>query len=358
VGQTPPPYHGQALMIEKILEGNYEGVKLLHVRMAFSKEIDEIGKLSLFKIFHLFGIITKIYYLRIIKNAKVLYYPPAGPDKVPIIRDIIILITTKWLFKKVIFHFHAGGVSEFKTNSTFFSFLYRKAYYNADCAILLSELNPTDGKDLRAKKEVVIPYGIEDNFSQITATKIKGPTAKILFVGVLKESKGVLILLEACKLLKEKNLNFTAELMGKFESKEFELKVNALIDAYNIGDKVKFLGVLSGKNKFDTFFKADIFCFPTFYESETFGVVLLEAMQFSLPIVASNWRGIPSIIKEGEAGFLTTPKNAEQVAVALVKLINDPALREKMGKQGRASYLQRFTLNVFHKTMGDLFRTC
>ena len=140
-----------------------------------------VGKLSIFKIFHLFGIIAKIYYYRIAKNAKTLYYPPAGPDKVPIIRDIIILITTKWLFKKVIFHFHAGGVSEYKTGSAFFSFLYRKAYYNADCAILLSELNPADGKNMQAKKEVIIPYGIEDSFSQITDVKVNGPMVKILF---------------------------------------------------------------------------------------------------------------------------------------------------------------------------------
>ena len=69
VGQTPPPFGGQAIMIEKILQGTYKDVLLYHVRMSFSKEMDEIGKASLSKVFHLFNIIAKIYYFRIFKRA-------------------------------------------------------------------------------------------------------------------------------------------------------------------------------------------------------------------------------------------------------------------------------------------------
>ena len=58
VGQTPPPYGGQALMIQRIKEGHYDGVQLFHVRMAFSKEMDEIGKASFFKVVHLFKVVT------------------------------------------------------------------------------------------------------------------------------------------------------------------------------------------------------------------------------------------------------------------------------------------------------------
>ena len=46
VGQTPPPYHGQAVMVEKMLDGNYDDVELSHVRMAFSEDVDEVGKLG------------------------------------------------------------------------------------------------------------------------------------------------------------------------------------------------------------------------------------------------------------------------------------------------------------------------
>lgn len=355
VGQTPPPFGGQAIMIEKALKGNYTKVKLFHIRMAFSKEMDEIGKANMFKVFHLFSVIARIYYTRIFKRATTLYYPPAGPDKVPVIRDIIILLSTRWLFKKVIFHFHAGGVSEMKINSLFFRTLYKAAYYNADCSIILSSLNPQDGTNLKAKKQVVMPYGIEDNFEgNFTKTKHSGPV-KLLFVAIIKESKGILVLLESCKLLKEKGKDFRLQVMGKFESKEFEKKVKEQIAEWNIGDRVEFLGVLSGQKKFEAYNNADVFCFPTFFESETFGVVLLEAMQFSLPIVATRWRGIPSIITEGENGFLVEPKDAHALTDKLDKLITNEDLRLSIGQKGRHLFLSKFKLNVFHEQMEQLF---
>lgn len=341
-------------MIEKILQGNYTKVKLFHVRMAFSKEMDEIGKANFFKIFHLFTVIGGIYKARIFHRAKTMYYPPAGPDKIPVIRDIIILLSTRWLFNKVIFHFHAGGVSEMKLTGIL-SWLYKAAYYNADIAIILSKLNPQDGKNLNAKEQIVMPYGIEDNFSgQFTKSKHSAP-AKILFVAIIKESKGILVLLEACKILKEKGNDFLLQVMGKFESKEFEKRVYDLIDEYRLNENVNFLGVLSGKKKFQAFNEADIFCFPTFFESETFGVVLLEAMQFSLPVVATRWRGIPSIITEGQNGSIVEPKDPSALADALERYLQSEELRSNTGKRGREVFLEKFNIKVFQNNMEEVF---
>jgi glycosyltransferase involved in cell wall biosynthesis len=358
VGQTPPPYHGQAIMIDKILAAQYKEVQLLHVRMSFSKEIDEIGGISIFKIFHLLHVIFRIYFFRFFNNARVLYYPPAGPDQVPILRDIVILLSTRWLFQRTIFHFHAGGVSERLPRSWFFSFFYKLAYYKADCAILLSELNPRDGENLKAKHEIIVPYGIEDNYSIGTYEKVETLKVKILFVGAIKESKGVLVLMDACKQLKGKGLDFSVEIMGKFESKEFEKHVTEVVKVSDLERNVSFLGVQSGSPKFSSFNGADIFCFPTFYESETFGVVLLEAMQFSLPVVSTFWRGIPSIVNDGESGFLVKPQDAKELAERLEVLILNPSVRQRMGNAGRKIYLKKFTLSEFQKRMENIFVNC
>lgn len=358
VGQTPPPYGGQAIMIEKILAGRYADIELFHVRMSFSKEMDQIGKASLVKILHLIYIISKIYYYRIFKKANILYYPPAGPDRIPVIRDIIILTSTRWLFKKCLFHFHAGGVSQIKLRSSFLKWLYKIAYYHADWAIQLSPLNPPDGKNLKAKNEIIIPYGIEDYASNFSGTKLPSRIVSILFVSIIKESKGAMILLEAVKQLFSKGLEFKLEIMGKFESSEFEQKVKDYIKKHKLDNHITFLGVLSGGSKFSAFQRADIFCFPTFFESETFGVVLLEAMQFSLPVVATTWRGIPSIVKNKVNGFLIDPKNADELAKRLELLILDPSLRLRMGNEGRKIFLSKFTLKEFHDKMRIFFRTC
>ncbi len=357
VGQTPPPFGGQAIMIGKILNGHFEGVELLHVRMSFSKDLDENGKLNLFKIFHLVEIIMRIFLARF-KGARVLYYPPAGPEKIPIIRDIIILIATRWLFSRTIFHYHAGGLSEAEPSSPVLRWLFRAAYYRADCAILLSELNPPDGTKLKAKHQVVIPYGIEDMAGSVPIHRNTAGSIRILFVAVIRESKGILILLDACHQLIRMGLDIRLEVMGRFESPEFEERTRNLTEQLDLQGRVEFIGVQTGEPKWEAFRRADIFCFPTFFESETFGVVLLEAMQFQLPVVATIWRGIPSIVEEEKNGFLVAPKDSAILAARLETLVRDPALRKKMGEEGRRIFVQNFASEKFLSRMEQVFKTC
>ncbi|GAG02365.1 unnamed protein product, partial [marine sediment metagenome] len=70
--------------------------------------------------------------------------------------------------------------------------------------------------------------------------------------------------------------------------------------------------------------KADIFILPSVWEA--FGIVLLEAMSFGIPIVATNAGGIPELVEDGVEGFLVPPKDAKALATALQKLIDDPKL--------------------------------
>jgi hypothetical protein len=102
VAQTPPPFHGQAVMNQLLLEGDYSKVQFHHVRMAFSDDIQEVGVFRWKKIFHLvvvyFGIVVALFRT----GAQVLYYPPASPNMVPFLRDCVLLIGTRWLFQKTV----------------------------------------------------------------------------------------------------------------------------------------------------------------------------------------------------------------------------------------------------------------
>src|SRR5690606_10050954 len=89
-GQTPPPHHGQAIMIEKMLQGRYEGVVLHHVRMGFSETIEDVGGFRLRKVVELVRVIGRIVAGRLVHGARVLYYPPAGPSRLAMLRDMVI----------------------------------------------------------------------------------------------------------------------------------------------------------------------------------------------------------------------------------------------------------------------------
>ena len=67
-------------------------------------------------------------------------------------------------------------------------------------------------------------------------------------------------------------------------------------------------------------------------------------MQFSLPIIATKWRGIKDIIVDGENGLLVDIKNPQQLAAKIILLINKPNIRKTMGLIGRKKYSEKYTL--------------
>lgn len=359
VGQTPPPYHGQAIMIDEMLKAGYEDVKLYHVRMGFSKEIDEIGKFRFWKVLHLFEVISKIILFKFWYDIKVLYYPPAGPGKIPILRDLVVLLCTRFLFKRTIFHFHAAGLSTMgESMSPLLRRLFRRAYLFPDIAIKLSELNPDDGRFLQAKKIIIVPYGIVDHSGNHAKVKRnERSVCRLLYVGIVKESKGIMILLDACRGLKEKGLDFKLTIVGKFGSREFQRDVKLRVDDYRLEDHVEFAGVLTGHEKYECYNRADIFCFPTFHENESFGIVLVEAMQFSLPVVSTKWRGVPSVVRDGVTGFCVPVGDMVVFADKLESLMKDSDLRRRMGEAGREVYLSAYSAEKFQDRMQEVFQS-
>jgi glycosyltransferase involved in cell wall biosynthesis len=167
----------------------------------------------------------------------------------------------------------------------------------------------------------------------------------------LRESKGLLVLAEACRRLRERGFDFRLQLMGAFESSGFESTFRAKLADAGLEDRTVLLGTLSGDDKWACFHGSDVFCYPTHFETESFGLVVVEAMQFSLPVVATRWRGVPSVVVDGESGVLVPVRNPARLEAALATLLQDPDLRARMGSRGRELYLQRFTDERFRRDM-------
>jgi len=355
VGQTPPPFGGQAVMIEKLLEGQFQRIQLFHVRLAFSDDMQNVGKFGIKKVWVLFTTILKVWLARVRYGTPVLYYPPSGPNMVPVLRDIVLLCATRWLFRSTVFHFHAGGVSAFRPRlPSLFRPLFDLAYRRHALAIRTSDLNPDDGVALGAKRSMVVPNGIDDMRGRVQErTAATGEPLRILFTGVLIPSKGVRVLLEAfAQVAKEEQLA-TLELMGKWGDAAFQTECERFVQQQGLTGRVEFLGVKSGEDKWKHFAGCDIFCFPSYFEAESFGLVIAEAMQFGKPVVSTRWRGIPSVVDDGKSGFLVPVQDPQAVAQHLLLLIRDPAMRKTMGEEGRRIFASKFTLEAFHRNMED-----
>ena len=356
VGQTPPPYHGQAVMIEKILQGEYDNVKLYHVRMHFSTEINQIGRFRISKLFHLIRVIINIYFYRFVYGPKIIYYPPSGPVINAVARDMFILFSTRWLFKRTIFQFFAGGISEIYSDlQPIVKFFFRKSFFAPDVAIRPADYGPDDVTLLQAKRVYTINWATHENYARFADEYNDRNKQNILFVGALKESKGIFVLLEACTLLLAKGIEFKVSVVGESESSTTQKRLDMFIKKHKLADKVIFQGVQTGDDYYRHYIKASIFCFPTYYESENVPIVAIDASEFELPVISTWWRGVPSVVEDGVTGFLVPIKDALAIANKIEDLLIDAELCAKMGKAARKAYLTHFNIHTFYKNMGEVF---
>ena len=344
-GQVPPPVHGQAVMIQALLAGGSDCVSFVHAPMRYSSRLGEVGRFRVGKLAELARVVGRLWRARA-GGARVLVYPPGGPGAVPIARDVVTLLATRWLFRTVVYHFHAGGLAgALGRMPRPVRAAVRWAYGRPDLSVRTSPLAPDDGRALGARRDVVVPYGIADP-APVAATRAASGPVRLLYVGALRRSKGVGVLLDAAGRLVARGLDVEVELVGGFASDGDRQRVTARAQRPDLAGRVALPGVLTGADKDAAYARADVFCFPTFFEAETFGLVLVEAMAHRLPIVATRWRGVPAVVSPAGA-VLVEPRDAGALADALGPLVRDAGLRAVLGAAGRERFERAFTAERF-----------
>ena len=354
VGQTPPPHNGQAKMIQQMIDGLRNEFDLLHIRMAYSESVVSAGKFGLSKIAHLFYLIRETR--RALKKypGSVLYYPPASPNLIPVLRDIFFLCAVRPLADKTVFHFHSGGVSEFIQRHAWIRPVAMKAYGCPDLAIELGESCPRDGKFFGARQVCIVPNGI-DVAPLAENQKPETGNLKILYVGIHTETKGLFDLLATASELKRRGVNFEVRTAGLWYTDKERLRFEELRARMGLQNEVQTLGQKTGEDLRSLYAWADVFFFPTFYQWETFGIVQLEAMANGLPVVASDWPGPNDVVLDGETGILCPAHDVKAFANALQSLAENRELNVRMGRTGRRRYEQFYTAECFIRKLKQIF---
>lgn len=354
VGQTPPPYGGQANMIKYMVDGVYNNIELYHIRTCFSRSFLERGRFSFHKIFHMFEIVLKIWIFKAKhRDVNVLYYPLSCAPKIAVYRDAFILCMTRFLFKKIIYHLHAVGISEElpKYNKIPRAIIYQ-IIQKPSLTITSSKYNPKDGEYLKSDDIKIVPLGIPDENAN-EERKLIGQKSylTVLHMGLLNESKGEGDVLEAVKILNEVGCDVRYILAGQFESSEYEHDFMERVRTYGLENKFEYRGVVVGEAKKKAFMDADIVCFPSFFHSESFGVVLLEGMMYQMPLIASRRRGLISVVSENENGYLVDVHDAKQIATSIKMLYDDRGLLQLMSQKSREIFKREYELSKYLSNM-------
>ena len=217
----------------------------------------------------------------------------------------------------------------------------------------------TAGK-IKALRKVEVewsPYGTTLESREISAEPTQAPHPingkfKILFVGRHIERKGICYLIEAAKYLPRDKFEIRIVGVGDLTEKLKELaaQVDALAPAglrHDSPAEIVFTGKLSPEALTSEYKNANVFTLPAIVDSkgdtEGLGVVLIEAMELGLPIVASDVGGIPDVVVDGVSGILVPEKDPQALANAFKRLQSEPALVQKLLEGSRKRISECFT---------------
>ncbi|MDP2954300.1 MAG: glycosyltransferase family 4 protein, partial [Chloroflexota bacterium] len=158
-----------------------------------------------------------------------------------------------------------------------------------------------------------------------------GYPVNLLFVGRLHPVKGLEYLLEALQRLKDQDIRLTLVVSSQ-DLEHYGGHIAGKIARLGIGGKIDSLGeVQEAKKLLEIYRAADIFVAPSLWDTSPASV--LEAMCVGLPVVATRVGGIPEFVEDGVNGILVPPKDPQALAHAILALVKDSELREKMGRR-------------------------
>ena len=197
----------------------------------------------------------------------------------------------------------------------------------------------------------VVPLGVEVSRIQPRAPRRDARPFRLLCAGRLAPVKGHRVLFDALARLVMQHPDLVLHVAGDGAERA---SLEAYARASGLGGHVIFEGLLDQVRLQRLYEQTDLFVLPTF--AEGIPVVLMEAMAMEVPCVSTWVTGVPELIADGTNGLLTPPGDAAALAAAIDRLIGNPALRERLGQQGRLRVLERYDIDVNVRQLAQVLK--
>jgi len=350
----PPPHYGSAMSSEMCLNILKEdkGIEVRHVKLNFAKEMKDVGRLSISKVKGVFRVSEKIKSeLRSFKP-DLIYVVPATSGYGLIRDSYFVNQVAKNSSSPIILHIRSRVLEKDWKNPLFKKIL--RKMFSGKRIIILGETLISDLHETVSEKMIdVLPNAIEnevDNrlFKKIVKKRGLNKRLELLFLSNMDRTKGWFKVLQACAILDKKNVNFRCSFVGEWKEGDDESDFFRFVKENNLSGKIDYLGKLTGEQKNEVLEKSHILVFPTEYQFETFGRVIIEAMMYGMPVIANSIATIPSIIENDKTGLVLSENTPKEIVEAILKL-KEEKVREKMGMLGRKRFLNKFELKRYRK---------
>lgn len=348
----PPPVHGAAVVGNIIQQSDLirSTFECRFINLATASGLNDIGKFKFGKINRFRSLIGRIKHEIRDFQPDLIYITPNSAGNA-FYKDWITVQALKRTKIPVVAHLHNKGVSKNASNWVKTN-LYNRFFRHLNVILLSQRLFSDIRRFADAKRVYICHNGLPDKSSATDRSQRVSEPPHILFLSNLLIDKGIIILLDALNLLNKQGYDFICDIAG---GETAEIDKTSLMDeiaARSLDNKVVYHGPVYGDAKTDLLKETNIFVFPSL--NEAFGLVCLEAMQNSLPIVTSAEGGIPDMVIEAYSGFICNPLDYKTIAEKIAILLSDPAKRTEMGKNGRKLYEKNFTEAIFESNLCNI----
>ncbi len=256
-------------------------------------------------------------------------------------RKAVVCLMARLAGRPYIVHLHGGGFTRFYEHESgpIGRYVIRSTLANAALVIALSgewrerllRICPTARVEV-LHNGVAIPDKVQNRVAG------QRETTTLLFLGHLLPDKGVYDLVKAFAQVCQQLPDVRLVLGGVGQT----AAVRELASELGLQPRVELPGWLGAQSKAAAFAAGTVFVLPSYHEGMP--MALLEAMSWGLPVIATPVGGIPQIITHEVNGLMVAPGDVTALASAIMRLLRDPALRERLGEAARDTVASRFSL--------------
>jgi hypothetical protein len=187
----------------------------------------------------------------------------------------------------------------------------------------------------------IVPNGLDAPVADVPA---RGPVpGTVLVAGSLSATKGQDVLIRAMPAVVKRFSGARCLIAGQdWGGGRFADQLQALVAGYGLQASVEFLGQRSDIPRLI----AQSACVVVPSRMETFGMIALEAMALSRPVIACRTGGLPEIVEDGRTGLLVAPDDPQALAQAVIRVLEDPDFAGQLGRNGHERWLRHFTMRA------------
>ena len=268
----------------------------------------------------------------------------------------IVFLASKLSGVKFSFTAHAKDIWVKSTKSSLIKLIKEAEFVVTICSYNLKYLSELSGEPEKIK---LVYNGLDlEKFNPVQRKpESKDPFKRLLAVGRLVSKKGFEHLIQACGILKEKGVSFQCHIVGEGEMFP-ELK--SMIQRKKLEDVCHLRGPCSQEELIENFLSiADILIAPCIktHNNDQDGIptVIIEAMSMGIPVISTPVAGIPEVVIPEETGLMVPPGSDEDLAQAILSLIQDQDKGRSLGKAGEEKVRNMFDRSKNIKKLAALF---